>query len=609
MSTYLFVFKALKPYNKEYIRKMVRIMDKTLYLKKYIKRYRKAFLIALAFLILETLGGLVQPIIMANIIDIGVKAGSIDYIIKLGGIMLIITALTAVFASIRNIVSTKASQGFGTDLREDLYIKIQSLSLDNVDEFEEASLITRLTNDINHMQNFAHGTMRIFIKAPVMGIGAVILSFIINPKMGFIPLTIVPIVGIIIYFNLQTSYPIFKNMQKALDKVNGIMREYLAGIRVVKAFNRFDYEKERFQERNKDLRDITLKGMKNIAFFFPMVSFGINMGVVLILWFGGYRVNSGNMKAGEITALVNYMTQLLFALLMTTRVLAMLIRARASAERVGEVFITKNSMSIGDYSVSNKGFKGKLEFKNVYFKYREGKSILKNINFSIDRGMTLAIIGSTGSGKTTLINLIPRLYEPTGGSIKIDGVNIKDIKIEELRDRISLVPQKTLLFTGSIKDNIKWGNELATDEEVIKAAKISEAHDFIISFKEGYNTYLEQGGINLSGGQKQRIAIARALIKKPDILILDDSTSAVDMITEKNIREGIKSSMEDTTVILIAQRITSVMESDKILVMDKGEIVAMGKHKEIMDSSNVYRDIYYSQIGKGEDIWEIDMAP
>lgn len=582
---------------------MVIIMNpNTKYLKKYLIKYRKPFFLALSVLILETLGDLIQPIIMSKIVDTGIKNGDINYVLKLGGLMLLLTFVGLLFASTRNIISTKASQGFGADLREDLYIKIQRFSLDNVNEFQDASLITRLTNDVNHMQNFSHGMMRVFVKAPVMGIGAIIMSFILNPKMGFILLALVPIVGIITYFNFKLSYPLFKKMQKALDKVNGIMGEYLAGIRVVKAFNRFDYEEERFEKVNENLKNTTLKGMRTIAIFGPLISLCVNMGVVLVLWFGGYSVNMGNMEAGKIMALINYLTQLLFALVMMSRILNMFIRAKASAERVGEVFAAENTIVEMDKPISNVEIKEKIEFENVYFQYKgHCQPILEDINFSLEKGETLGIIGSTGSGKSTLINLIPRFYDPIKGSIKIDGIDIKDMKIEELRDKIAMVPQKTLLFTGTIKDNIKWGNELATDEEIIEAAKIAEAHSFITSFKEGYNTYLGQGGVNLSGGQKQRISIARALIKKPSILILDDSTSAVDMITERKIREGLKRYSKDTTVILIAQRITSIMDADRILVMDKGRIVNKGNHNELMNTSEIYQDIYYSQIGK-EDI-------
>ncbi|NLK44501.1 MAG: ABC transporter ATP-binding protein [Tissierellia bacterium] len=569
------------------------------YLKKYLIRYRKQFLIAITFIGLETAGDLIQPTIMSKIIDNGVKRGDMDYVLKLGGLMFLITALGASFAIIRNIVSSRVSQSFGADLREDLYIKIQNLSLENIDEFQDASLITRLTNDVNQMQNFAHGSMRIFVKAPILGIGAVIMAFILNPKVALIPLIIVPIVGVIISLNLKISYPIFTRIQRALDKVNGVMREYLAGIRVVKAFNRFDYEKGRFRKVNEGLKDITLKGMRVIAVFNPTVALTVNIGIVLVLWLGGIRVNTGNMEVGKIMAFVNYMTQVLHSLVLMTRILNMLIRAKASSERIGEIFATEPSMIVKENPIEFDEGKGQVEFESVYFKYgNNGRWVLEDINFTINPGETLAIIGSTGSGKSSLVKLIPRFYDVVEGSIKIDNVDVRHMKFDDLREKISIVPQKVLLFTGTIKDNIKWGDKDATDEDVEEVAKIAEAHDFITTFNEGYNTYLGQGGVNLTGGQKQRISIARALIKKPSILILDDSTSAVDLITERKIRNKLKAYLKSTTTILIAQRITSVMDADKILVLDKGKIVGQGKHEELMESCQVYRDIYISQLGK-----------
>ncbi|OZV11802.1 ABC transporter [Tissierella sp. P1] len=572
------------------------------YLGKYIKKYKKQFLIALTFIILETTGDLIQPTIMSKIIDNGVKRGDMNYVFKLGGLMFFMTALGATFAVIRNIVSSKVSQSFGADLREDLYIKIQGFSFDNIDGFQDASLITRLTNDVNQIQNFSHGMMRIFVKAPVLGIGSVIMAFLLNPKMALILLGVVPIVVIIISLNLKVSYPIFTKIQKSLDKVNGVMREYLAGIRVVKAFNRFEYEKVRFRNVNDDLKDITLKGMRVVAVFNPVVTLVVNIGIVLVLWFGGLRVNSGQMEVGKIMAFVNYMTQVLFSLIMMTRILNIFIRARASGERIGEVFEAENTITVKENPIIFNDIKGKLEFENVYFKYySSSRYVLEDINFSINPGETLAIIGSTGSGKSTLINLISRFYDVDKGKIKIDGIDVKDIDISDLREKVGIVPQKVLLFTGTIKDNIRWGDENATIEDIEKVAKIANAHDFILSFNEGYNTYLGQGGVNLSGGQKQRISIARALIKKPGILILDDSTSAVDLITERKIRQGLKEYLKDTTAILIAQRITSVMDADKILVLDKGKIVGQGAHQELMRNCEVYKDIYYSQLGKGAE--------
>lgn len=574
------------------------------YLKKYINRYKKQYFIATSIIFLETLVDVVSPTIMSLIIDKGVRNRDMDYIFKLGGLMIFITLLGAIFAVTRNIYSSKVSQGFGADLREDLYIKIQGFSFDNIDRFQDASLITRLTNDVNQVQNFSHGMMRIFVKAPIRLIGAVIMAFLLDYKMGLILIGTIPIGGAVIILNLKLSYPIFKKMQIALDKVNGVMREYLAGIRVVKAFNRFNYERNRFKQVNDNLRDSTLKGMRIVAVFNPLVGLIADIGILVILWVGGIRVNNANIEVGKVMAFVNYMLMVHFSLRMMTRVLNMYTRARASAERIGEVFAEKNTIFETPSPVRLNNIKGHVEFEHVYFKYHSNwKYVLEDINFSINSGEMLGIIGSTGSGKTSLINLIPRFYDVNEGKVKIDGIDVKKMDLNQLRDSIAIVPQKSLLFTGSILDNIKWGYEEASFEEVVKVSKIAQAHDFITSFNEGYNTYVGQGGVNLSGGQKQRISIARALIKKPSILILDDSTSAVDLITEKEIREGLKGFLKDTTTILIAQRITTVMDTDKILVMDNDRIVGIGTHEELLKNCQVYMDIYSSQIGKGEVIY------
>lgn len=575
--------------------------EKLRYLNKYIKKYKTQFFIALIFLIVETIGDLIQPTLMSKVIDNGVKRGDINYVWRMGTLMILMTAIGAVFAISRNIVSSKVSQSFGADLREDLYIKIQRFSFENVDKFQDASLITRLTNDVNQIQNFSHGMMRIFVKAPIIGIGATVMAFLLNPKIALILLVIIPLVGVVILINLKVSYPIFTKIQKSLDKVNGVMREYLAGIRVVKAFNRFGYEKLRFKKVNDDLQGITLKGMRTVAIFNPLVGLIVNIGIFFVLWFGGIGVNNGNMEVGKVLAFINYMIQVLFSLTIMTRLLSVFIRAKTSAERIGEVFDLENTMTIKDEPKAFKNINGRLEFENVSFKYNDkSKPVLMDISFSINPGETLGIIGSTGSGKTTLINLIPRFYDTTTGKVKIDGIDIKDISMDDLRENIAIVPQKTLLFTGTIGENIKWGDKDATDKDIETVANIAEAHDFIMSFNEGYETHLGQGGVNLSGGQKQRVSIARALIKKPKILIFDDSTSAVDLITEKKIKKGLKEYLKDTTTVLIAQRITSVMDADKILVLDLGRIAGIGTHDELMDSSEVYKDIYDSQIGKGE---------
>ncbi len=569
------------------------------YLNKYFKRYKNQFFIALIFVILETMGDLIQPTIMSKIIDKGVKEGDLKYVWTLGGLMMLVTAMSAIFTIIRNIVSSRVSQSFGADLREDLYIKIQDFSFDNIDEFQDSSLITRLTNDVNQMQNFAYGSMRVFVKAPVIGIGATIMAFILNAKLALIVLAIIPLVAIIIMINLRISYPIFRKIQESLDKVNEVMKEYLAGIRVVKAFNRFDYERKRFEKVNNALKDISLKGMRLVAVFNPLIALVVNIGIVFVLWFGGLGTYQGEMEVGKIMAFVNYMIQILFSLTMITRLLNIFIRAKTSSDRINEVFQADNTIVEKAEADLFKEVEGIVDFKDVDFRYNpDTKLVLEDINFTIRPGETMALIGSTGSGKTTLINLIPRFYDIEKGQIKIDKINIRDIKINDLRNKIGIVPQRNLLFTGTIRENIKWGYEVGSDEEIKKVAKIAQAHDFIESFKNGYDTQLGQGGVNLSGGQKQRIAIARALIKKPKILILDDSTSALDMITEKNIKEALKEYLRETTTILITQRITSAMDADKILVLDKGKMVGLGSHEDLMKKCQVYREIYRSQIGE-----------
>lgn len=570
------------------------------YLKKYIDKYKVKYIISITIIFLETLVDIVNPALMSQIVDVGVKNRDLNYVLKFGSIMLTITAAGAVFAVIRNIISSRVSQSFAADLREDLYIKIQSLSFENTDNFQEASLITRLTNDVNQVQNFAHATMRIFVKSPIRLIGAIIMALVLDLKMGLIIVGSIPLVVIIIILNLKVSYPLFKNMQRALDKVNAVMREYLAGIRVVKAFNRFNYERKRFKGVNEGLKNETIKATRTVALFNPLVGFIVNIGIVLILWIGGIRVNIGNLQVGKIMALVKYMSLVHFSLGMMTRVLNMYIRAKTSAERIGEVFIEENTILENPKPISLRDVKGRLEFNRVYFKYKESsRYILEDISLTVEAGETLAIIGSTGSGKTSLVNLIPRFYDVNKGQIKLDGVDIKRIALKELRDKIALVPQKPLLFTGTIIDNIKWGNEYASFEEVVEVCKIAQCHDFISSFNDGYNTFLGQGGVNLSGGQKQRISIARALIKKPKILILDDCTSAVDLITERKIKEGLKENLKDTTTILIAQKITSVMDADKILVIDNGRLAGFGNHDMLLRACEVYQDIYRSQIGEG----------
>ena len=570
------------------------------FFNKYIHKYWKLFCIAVACLTVEAGCDLMQPTIMSKIIDVGVAGKNMDYILKMGGVMLFVTLVGATSAVSRNIISSNVSQKFGTELRYDLFEKIQNLSFENIDKFDGASLVTRLTNDVTQVQNFVNGLMRIFVKAPLLCIGSLIMATRLNAHMALILVAIVPVVGLLIAINMKIGYPFFVKVQKALDRVNSVMREYLSGVRVVKAFNRFGYEKKRFEKANKEQADAAITAMKVMAIFSPGVTLTVNLGIVTVIWLGGIKVNNGSMHVGEIIAFINYMTQILFSLMMISFVFNTFVRARASAERIGEVFSLKNPRDNQLKTVTEFGVKGKIQFEHVYFSYAGagGDPVIKDISFVCMPGETVGIIGSTGSGKSSLVSLIPRFYEVTSGTIKVDEVNIKDIDSKVLRDKIALVPQKTVLFTGTVTDNIKWGKEDANEEQIQEAAKVAQSHEFITTFPEGYNTKLGQGGVNFSGGQKQRVSIARALIKKPEILILDDCTSAVDVATEEKIREALKKYSVGLTSLIIAQRITSVIAADKIIVLDNGLTVGMGKHEELMENCEVYQDIFHSQLGK-----------
>jgi len=571
------------------------------FFSKYFKKYWKLFSLAIAFLIFEAFCDLLLPTIVASIIDTGIGQKNLNYIIFMGSIMVAITAAEAVAASIRNVVSSNVALKLSTDLRLDLYKKIQHLSFENLDHFDNASLVNRLTNDITQIQSLTIGLTRIFVKAPLLFIGSIIMALRLNLYLSFILFTVIPIVIILIYINLHLGFPLYLKVQKALDGLNAVMREYLSGVRVVKAFNNYEFEISRFEKANSEQAAISIISMRTMAFFIPSVFLVVNLGVAAVLWFGGVQVHNGNMQVGEIVAFVNYMNLILFSLIMISFIFSTFVRAKASADRIIEVFDQEDFMK---YSHNNapEEIKGRIEFDNVSFSYSGycGEPILKDVSFTCIPGETIAIIGSTGSGKTSLINLIPRFYDTCSGNVKVDDMDVKDIEIKELREKIALVPQKTILFTGTILENIKWGKQNATMEEVVAATSAAQAHDFISSFPEGYETRLGQGGVNLSGGQKQRLAIARALIKSPEILILDDCTSSVDVATEAEIRKALKKYFGKLTCLIVAQRITSVIDTDRIIVLDKGEISCAGTHKELMKTCSVYKDIFHSQIGKEE---------
>lgn len=581
------------------------------YLKKYIKKYYRLFFVAIAFLSVEAACDIFQPTLMSKIVDIGIKNRNLHYVLMTGGVMLLVTGIGAVGAVVRNNISSRVSQRFGAELRFDLFSKIQRFSYEDAGKFETSSLVTRLTNDVTQMQNFVNGMMRIFVKAPLICVGSIIMATILDPKLSVIIAVIVPVIVLIIYINTHVAFPFFKKVQRAIDRLNGVMREYLSGVRVIKAFNRFDYEEKRFDSSNEELSNVQIKAMKINAVFSPMTATAINIGIIAVLWFGSFAIDTGSLQVGKIIAFVNYMTQMSNSIMTISMVFNMFVRARTSAERIGEVMNVKNK----DIKLS--GGAGKavgqpektdgagIEFRDVSFSYSGNltEPVLRHISFSCKPGTTLGIIGTTGSGKTSIVNLIVGFYEATQGAVMVNGADVRCTDEHELRGRIAVVPQKSTLFSGSIIDNIRWGNEKASAGEVEKAAKIAQAHDFITAMPEGYDTMLGQGGVNLSGGQKQRISIARALVKNPEILILDDCTSAVDVISESKIRRGLKEYSKSLICVMVTQRISAVMESDRILVLDDGEINGMGSHDELMSGCSIYREIYESQLGKAEIPW------
>lgn len=590
------------------------------FLRNYTRKYIRPFLLAVLCLTIEAACDLAQPTIMSRIVDVGVKGRDIDIIMRYGLIMLSVTAIGAVGAISRNIISSTVSQKFGAELRSDFFKKIQSFSFENIDRFNPASLITRLTNDVTQVQNFINGLMRVFVRTPLLCIGSIIMASVLNIRMALILAIIVPVVGLLIYISIIKGYPFFFKVQTSIDRVNGVIREYLAGVRVVKAFNRSGFETRRFKAANRELSDTTATAMRVMSVFAPGISLTVNIGIVAVLWLGGRYVDTGHVLVGQVMAFVNYMTQIMISLTMISFVFNAFIRAKASGERLDEVFLRADTMDYPksdgkapmkrrDEDIGQKGGVDRkkceggnsVEFCDVTFSYSgaAGDPVLKQISFACRPGETIGVIGSTGSGKTSLVSLIPRFYDVTDGSVKVNGTDVREFDPKELREKISIVPQKTVLFSGTIAENIRWGRENADDAAVIKAAGAAQAHGFIASFPEGYYTQLGQGGVNLSGGQKQRIAIARALVREPEILILDDCTSAVDIITEAAIREALKEYSARLSCFVITQRITSVINADRIIVLDGGSVAGFGTHKQLLRSCGIYSEIYRSQIGEG----------
>lgn len=567
---------------------------------KYIKPYLPAFICGPLLMIVEVIGEVLLPKFMANIINIGAANQDVPYIITMG-IVMVVTALLMMAGGIGGAYfAAKAAISFAADIRKDTFEKVQKFSFTNLDQYNTGSLVTRLTNDVTQVQNLINMALRMMLRAPGMLIGALIMAFMMNRELAAVILVVIPILVILIGIVIKTAFPRFTIMQKKLDTLNSTIQEMLTNVRVIKSFVRGDYEEEKFSRANEDLKKSSLSAFNVVILNMPIMMLMMNLTTLGVVWFGGKQILVGRMPVGDLTAFTTYIVQILMSLMMLAIVLLQSSRAMASLHRITEVLdaridLTDENSAQKDKRVEN----GTVEFKDVSFRYyKENKEpVLSHINFKIDSGKILGIIGSTGSGKTTLVQMIPRLYDPDEGEVLVDGVNVKEYSLEHLREGVGMVLQKNVLFSGTIRENLMWGDENASEEEVEKAAAAAQA-GFVRDFTEGYETELGQGGVNVSGGQKQRLCIARALLKKPKILILDDSTSAVDTATEAKIRESFSGLLKETTKIIIAQRITSVMEADEILVLDEGEIVGKGTHEELLKTCEAYQEIYYSQMDK-----------
>ena len=567
----------------------------------YLKPYKNLAILAPIMMLLEVAAELSMPKIMTYLIDKGVGAGNTELIVQIGILMLIISVVGIIGGIGCLICAAIASQRTGTDLRKAAFEKIQAFSFHNIDTFSTPSLITRLTNDITQIQLVIMMCLRMMVRSPLLCIGSIIMAFSINVKIAVMFILVVILLALAVFLILKAAMPKFKMVQEKLDKVNTVMRECLAGIRVVKAFVRSDYEMEKFSEINVDYKNTTVSAFKIMMLMMPTMMILVNGTIIAILWFGGLQAYVGVMEIEEIMACITYLMQMMMATMMLAMNFMFISRAKISADRVMEILDAEVDITDPAEPKLPAEARGRVEYKNVSFRYKmgSGDAVLENISFTAAPGETIGILGETGSGKSTLVNLLPRLYDVTEGQILVDGIDVRDYKIKDLRQRVAAVLQETILFSGTIRENIKWGKPDATEEEIIAAAKAAQAHDFIMELPNQYDTELGQRGVNVSGGQKQRISIARALIQNPKIIIFDDSTSAVDSLTEKNIRHAMKESHHDCTKFIIAQRISSVRHADKILVLSGGRIAAQGNHKYLMETSGDYQEIYASQMKKG----------
>jgi ATP-binding cassette subfamily B protein len=567
-----------------------------------IRQYKKESILTSVYVTLESIFEILIPTLMAYLIDYGINKEDMSYVLSMGLILFILAIISLLTGFLAGRSAAIASSGFARNLRRDMFYNVQKFSFSNIDKFSAASIITRLTTDVTNVQNAYQMLIRLAVRAPMMIVFALIFSFRINIHLSVIFLAVIPVLGTGLWLIMSRVHPIFVRVFNTYDRLNNVVQENLHGIRVVKSYIREDYEKQKFTGISQSIFQDFSKAEKRLAFTMPLMQFCLYVSMLLLSWFGAKEIIACNnnpvigLSTGELTSLITYALQILMSLMMIAMVLVMIIISRASAERIVEILNEESNLKNGEnpvYKVKD----GAVAFENVTFTYAQkaDKPVLDGINLSIASGETVGILGGTGSSKSSLVQLIPRLYDVVNGKISVGGVDVRNYDIESLRNQVAMVLQKNVLFSGTIKENLRWGNENATDEEMVRACKIAQADGFITKFSDKYDTYIEQGGVNVSGGQKQRICIARALLKKPKILILDDSTSAVDTKTDRSIRQALQTDIPNTTKIIIAQRVASVQDADKIVVLDDGKINAVGKHAELLKTCDIYKEVYESQ--------------
>ena len=566
-------------------------------LMQSIREYKLSSLLSPLFVVLEVVMEVIIPILMAKLIDDGIDGdGGMDAILHIGGILLVCCVASLLFGALAGHFAAHASAGFAKNLRHDMFYRVQTYSFSNIDKFSAASIVTRLTTDVTNVQNAYQMLVRIALRAPSMLIFAMVMAFRMSVRLSLIYLAAIPVLGIGLYFIMTRVHPIFERVFKTYDKLNNVTQENLHGIRVVKSFVREEYEKEKFSKISENIYQDFSKAEKRLAFNMPLMQFCMYACMILVCWFGARMIVSSTLTTGELMSLMTYATQILGSLMMLSMVFVMITMSRASAERIVEILDEESDIT-SPANAKTTVPSGSVDFDHVSFSYskRKDKCCLTDIDLHIPAGMTVGILGGTGSAKSSLVQLIPRLYDATEGSVRVGGIDVREYDVEALREEVAMVLQKNVLFSGTIKENLRWGNPDATDEEMARVCRLAHADEFIRTFPDGYDTYIEQGGSNVSGGQKQRLCIARALLKKPKILILDDSTSAVDTHTDACIRQALRDEIPDTTKFIIAQRVTSLMDADLILVLDEGKIHGMGTHEELLRTDAIYQEIYTSQ--------------